>query len=800
MKELFLGLLNMSLTGSFVILFVILTRLALKRAPKRFSYALWLVVLFRLLCPVSLSASVSLLNWLEPQVQSATPAASTVTYQLPERYTFERGAAVFSPQAASDQSPAASEQQEEAPELMDIAAHIWLAGVSILVLFSLGQYLRLRKRLRGAILFRKGIYLTDSVGTPFVMGVFRPRIYLPTGLSEQEQEFILAHEHQHIRRGDPVWKLLGFGALCIHWFNPLVWLAFQLASRDMEMSCDEAVIRKLGSRTRADYSSALLRLSTGTRALPGMPLAFGEGDAKGRIRNMARWRKPKIWVRIGCGAVCLVILLACGLNPSLAAGLQEGPCQIQMEELSFRLPEGFSYESDGKQPGSGEIYLENQLVGGVKTFPLPEDITGWDWLNTLELQEWSDETLGYYADGMAGDRITLEFFSDVPEGAERTVLRKHSLFFGQMLYDLWIDELLLDASQQQLLLSSAAIGEERIGTALPYEIGALPEGITRLNDESGDILFSNGTSIVGGITSYPIPEGVYDANDDIFLWLEEVGIPDYEDSSLVFWGGISGFDGGWNATFASDVPEGAPLTVKRSHHFMPAGAVVYDFWLDELLLDQQTQFAIEDGVRFVQAAVPESQPLSTEDEAFARCFSVMDGLQDGSVHIQSTYSYDNTPGDNYTEDCYFDDELGWLRLIQTAAGETRGELYANDRYFTAGDGELTWTQAEPPHQWSGPWLGSFYFVKHYVTYLGTVPTEQGDWCTFRVDAPFEEGAEGEPYYYVDFCFDTEGNFLKVQLQVNLFREDTFTLTQSIVSRDKATVAGAIEQEYRRAVS
>ena len=142
-----------------------------------------------------------------------------------------------------------------------------------------------------------------------------------------------------------------------------------------------------------------------------------------------------------------------------------------------------------------------------------------------------------------------------------------------------------------------------------------------------------------------------------------------------------------------------------------------------------------------------------------------------------------------------------MRIIKTAAGETRGELYAGDRYFTGtGNGELVWTQTDPPSQWSDPWLGSFYFVKHYVTYMDTVPTDQGDWCMFRVDAPFDETPEGVPYYYVDFCFDPQGNFLKAQLQVNLFREDAFTLTQSIASLDKNTVAGAIETEYRKAVS
>lgn len=965
MKEAFLQILNMSLTGSAVILLVLAARLLLKRAPKIFSYALWGVVLFRLLCPVSLSASVSMLGWLKPEVQSATPVTSTVSY-LPDTYIQNRAEAMILPQAAPVQPQEVPADKTEAPDFLDIASDVWLAGAAIMALYSAAQYLRLHKKLAGAALSRKGVYVADCIDTPFVMGVLRPRIYLPSGLSGQEQEFILAHEQRHIRRGDPLWKLLGYLALCLHWFNPLAWAAFILASKDMEMSCDEAVIKQLGAQIRADYSAALLRLTAHQSPIAGMPLAFGEGDTKGRIINMARWKKPKTWVRIACGAVCLGILMACGLNPRQAEGAEEvsrlsGPASVRVGELSFRLPAGLTYEGKENAPNkdAGEIMGGSNVVGGVMTFPMPEDVSGWDWLQALDLWEWEDASLGYYADSFGAEGVTLEFFSDVPEGVERTVLRKHQLFFGgDMLYDLWLDELLMEPSLQEELLSTAKIGPESEQTIspLPYEIGTLPEGYSTLSGENGDILFTNGTSIVGGITGYQIPEGVYDPNDDIFLWLEDVGIPDYEDSTLAFWGGISDFGGGWTATFASDVPEGADITVKRTHHFSPSGSMVFDFWLDELLLDTQTQFALEDAVRFtppvseaelertgrqlqteltfyiegmeetcpatlhmeddyslyipdegwthyignldyqplqrwesqvnpevalqiislngmtlsqaqhwvieempdytliydkqgglggtdaennmadirfcvskdavygiccfypMEAAegfgtrlyaiadtfalttVPKSQTMTAEDYAFSQCFSVMDGLQDGSVHMQTVCEYDNTPGDNYTEDFYLDGEFGWMRITKTAGGETHAELYADDRYFTgAGNGELAWTETDALSEWSGPWLGGFNFIKHYVTYIDTLSGDDGTWYMFRVDAPFTDEEGAVPNYFVEFLFDADGNFVKVQIHVNSFQEDAFTLTESIVTLDADTVAGDIEREYQHAM-
>lgn len=161
---------------------------------------------------------------------------------------------------------------------------------------------RLRRRIVGAVRLRDNIYLADHIDSPFVMGVLRPRIYLPSTLAEGERGYIILHEQCHIQRFDPAVKLLSFTALCLHWFNPLVWLSFLLSGRDMEMRCDEAVIRQLGDGVRADYSASLLSLATGRRILAGAPLAFGEGDPKSRIENLLRFRRPKTWARCWRGS------------------------------------------------------------------------------------------------------------------------------------------------------------------------------------------------------------------------------------------------------------------------------------------------------------------------------------------------------------------------------------------------------------------------------------------------------------------------------------------------------------------
>ncbi len=304
---------NMSLTASVVTGFVLLARLALRRAPKVYSYVLWAVVLFRLLCPVSVSSAVSLLNVVDAPVTERTPVTSVVEYVPPLAVPAERPVVQIP-------VPGAVEAAEPAPvapaaDPAAVAAWVWLLGVAALAGYSIVSLLALRRRLTGAVRLEGNVWLADHIDSPFVLGLLRPKIYLPSALPEGERGYILLHERHHIRRGDHLIKALFFAALCLHWFNPLVWLAFVLMGRDMEMSCDEAVVKKLGADVRADYSASLLSLATGRRMVAGAPLAFGEGDTKGRIKNLLRWKAPRRWVMVLAALVSLAVVCACAANP-----------------------------------------------------------------------------------------------------------------------------------------------------------------------------------------------------------------------------------------------------------------------------------------------------------------------------------------------------------------------------------------------------------------------------------------------------------------------------------------------------
>jgi len=314
LDRIFMEILDMSLQASAVIGVVIIARLLLRRAPKIFSYALWSVVLLRLLCPVSIEAPISLVPNMESVSESYTLQNENISI-------LSAGAAAY--QAIGDalngglgvQHIHTDEIGEEGmPKIVTASwgevwilfgQYVWLAGIAGLLLYSAVTYVRLRKKLIGALPLGENIYLADHIDSPFVLGICKPKIYLPSALGEAERGYIIAHEQQHIRRKDHIVKLIAYMALALHWFNPLVWVAYILFCKDMEMSCDEGVIRKMGGHIRADYSASLLNLATGRRILAVTPLAFGEGDPKSRIQNLAKWKRPLPWVIALSLLVCL---------------------------------------------------------------------------------------------------------------------------------------------------------------------------------------------------------------------------------------------------------------------------------------------------------------------------------------------------------------------------------------------------------------------------------------------------------------------------------------------------------------
>ena len=363
MPSLFLQILNMSLTGALMIFAVLILRLLLKRAPRIFSYGLWAVVLFRLLCPISFESGFSLLGvlnaptaetgvvkYISDTAENAVTIGSTQTYQgeIISDFEPEQNTVMFEQKTGIEEG---AFSMGTLHVLLPAMATVWLIGVIVMLLYGAISYGRLsfwmriekkkeengvnpnynKQRPTGDAPEKKAgrqmtniqICRTAAASTPFVLGLLKPCIYLPDDLPEKNQEYILLHERIHIRRGDHLTRAAAYLALCLHWFNPLVWVAFFISGRDMEMSCDEAVIRKIGNRVKKEYSTSLLSLASGQRITAGIPLAFGEADPKSRIKNVLRYKKPAF-------LLVLIALLVCVLAAVFLLGNPRRTVQDQL--------------------------------------------------------------------------------------------------------------------------------------------------------------------------------------------------------------------------------------------------------------------------------------------------------------------------------------------------------------------------------------------------------------------------------------------------------------------------------------
>lgn len=335
---LFIQVLNMSLTASFCILAVLLIRLLLHRMPKKYSYLLWLVVAFRLCCPVSFTSPLSLFGLGTFGKEAAE--GNTMAY-LDENTGLRRNsqpdtksdAAAFhqengqniyqgKPEGMAGQSlyPSLSSSRNVGNSinfvqvLEKVVTPLWLLGMGAMLLCGLGSYLLLRRRLRYSVLLEDNIYQSEQVLSPFILGFWHPHIYLPFGIEEDTRKLVLAHERFHLHRRDHWVKLAAYLLLTVHWFNPLCWVAFLLMSRDMEMSCDEHVLAEYRHSCKP-YCNALLTFATGGHHWDPSPLSFGEVGAKGRIHNALKWKNPRIWVKVATVGLCLATIIICGFNP-----------------------------------------------------------------------------------------------------------------------------------------------------------------------------------------------------------------------------------------------------------------------------------------------------------------------------------------------------------------------------------------------------------------------------------------------------------------------------------------------------
>lgn len=314
MSGIFLKLLNLSISASWLVLVVLALRLVLKRAPKWVNVLLWGMVALRLMLPFSIESALSLI-----------PSAETLS---PEVVQFDPAPTITSGVTIIDNAvnPSLSESFAAAPLAsvnplyvwIYLAGWVWLIGLAAMLAYALVSYLRLRRRVSASIPLRENIYVCDEVPSPFILGIVRPRIYLPSALDEAQRGSVLSHERAHLARRDHWWKPLGFALLAVYWFNPLLWLAYTLLCRDIELACDERVLRGMDAGQVKDYSSALLACSVPRRMIAACPLAFGEVGVGARVKNALRYKKPAFWVVAASVAVCVVVAVCFLTNPERA--------------------------------------------------------------------------------------------------------------------------------------------------------------------------------------------------------------------------------------------------------------------------------------------------------------------------------------------------------------------------------------------------------------------------------------------------------------------------------------------------
>ena len=310
MSDLFLKIVNMSISASWLVAAVLILRLVLKKAPKWVNVLLWGIVAVRLICPFSFESALSLIPSAETfpekiisgpsfDVQTGiTPIDNRINDYLGDRY-FE-GVTV---------------PTNNGNNVMTILTIVWIIGILLLATYTVISYWRLNRKVDTAVRYKDNIFQSENVSSPFVLGIINPRIYLPFSMNEQDMEHVVAHEQAHICRKDHWWKPLGFLLLTIHWFNPLMWLAYVLLCRDIELACDEKVIKGLGNEQRADYTQALVACSVNRRMIAACPLAFGEVGVKERVKSVMNYKKPAFWVIILAVIACVIVAVCFLTNP-----------------------------------------------------------------------------------------------------------------------------------------------------------------------------------------------------------------------------------------------------------------------------------------------------------------------------------------------------------------------------------------------------------------------------------------------------------------------------------------------------
>ncbi len=357
MTDLFMTILSMSLTASYAALAVIFIRMLIRKIPSVFSYILWLPVFIRLVFPLSFHSKLSFFGLFKTGESGALKSIPANNF-IPDPVTDMSFNNMNGFMNASQITESAA-NTNPAWTITDIACMIWISGMVAIAFYVVFSFIKIRKNTRTATLVKKNIYETDRITTPFVWGIIKPKIYIPTGISKEGSACILAHEEAHIKRMDHIIKPIAFSILILHWFNPLIWLSFLLMGKDMEMSCDESVIKKMGNDIKGSYANSLLAISMRRSRLPiGSPLAFGESSIQSRIKNVLSYKKPIFGVVVAAVVVTIIMIIALTSNPKYESSV---PTALEGYNIDALMSNKTSYVGNN-----------SKVVALIDAMPLPE--------------------------------------------------------------------------------------------------------------------------------------------------------------------------------------------------------------------------------------------------------------------------------------------------------------------------------------------------------------------------------------------------------------------------------------------
>ena len=399
MKELFLKIIHMSISASWLILAVLILRFALKRAPKWVNVLLWGIVAVKLICPFSMESPISLVpasigsgelvsEWMDDYIDDIDIHYSDSVY-----YDVAIGSGRMPICDGKDgyyvvtKHDRLGEPATVETTIIPILSVVWISGVIVLTLYMTISYWRLVRNVDTAILYADNIFQSENVNSPFVLGIIKPRIYLPFKIHNEVLEYVIAHEQTHIHRKDHWWKPLGFFLLTVHWFNPLMWLAYVLLCRDIELACDEKVIKQLDNYSRANYTQALVACSVNRHKIAVCPLAFGEIGVKDRVKSVMNYKKPTFWM-IVLGVISCVIVAFCFLTNPVSKNTVVMGANYNIEKVLYAVTVGdeVSMEPPLQYCVTADYHLYYQQREG-------ED---WNYLGALTPYELTNDELDSY--------------------------------------------------------------------------------------------------------------------------------------------------------------------------------------------------------------------------------------------------------------------------------------------------------------------------------------------------------------------------------------------------------------------